>query len=148
MTETEIALLEGLSEIDIAWLAGLLEGEGSFQVDARSATRYKVSSSPPSPSIKIQMVDEDVIKKVATMVNKKMFSPKRKTVKNKQTYQVHIGDRPTLRILLPRLLPYLGARRQAQAQLLLDALKAHEEWIAQGGLSKMAKEGPKAKKKP
>ena len=102
MTETEIPLLEVLSEIDIAWLAGLLEGEGSFKVDARSATRYKVSSSPPSPFIKIQMVDEDVIKKVATMVNKKMFSPKRKTVKNKQTYQVHIGDRPTLRILPPK----------------------------------------------
>ena len=147
MTESEIARLEGLSEIDIAWLAGLLEGEGSFLLDNRSAKRFKVSTSPPSPFIKIQMTDEDVIKKVATMVNKNVFSPTRKTVKSKTTYSVHIGDRPTLRILLPRLFPYLGARRQAQAQPLLDALKAHEEWLAQGGLSKMAKEGPEAKKK-
>jgi len=71
----------------------------------------------------------------------------RKTVKSKQTYQVSIGDRATVRILLPRVFPYLGARRQAQAQRLLDALKDHEKWVAEGGLSKMAKEGPKAKKK-
>lgn len=147
MTESEIARLEGLSEIDIAWLAGLLEGEGSFLLDNRSAKRFKVSTSPPSPFIKIQMTDEDVIKKVATMVNKNVFSPTRKTVKSKTTYSVHIGDRPTLRILLPRLFPYLGARRQAQAQDLLNALKDHEKWLAEDGLSKMAKEGPKAKKK-
>ena len=93
------------------------------------------------------MVDMDLIERVGTMVNKKMFLPKRKTFKNKQTYQVSVGDRPTLRILLPRLFPYLGERRKVQVQLLLDALKAHEEWVAEGGLSKMAKEGPKAKKK-
>ena len=29
-----------LSEIEIAWLAGLLEGEGNFGLDARSAKRY------------------------------------------------------------------------------------------------------------
>ena len=29
-----------LSNIEIAWLAGLLEGEGSFGIDDRSATRY------------------------------------------------------------------------------------------------------------
>jgi len=61
--ETEIPSLEGLSEIDIAWLAGLLEGEGSFLLDNRSAKRFKVSTSPPFPFIKIQMTDEDVIKK-------------------------------------------------------------------------------------
>ena len=38
-----------LTEIEIAWLAGLIEGEGNFGLDARSATRCKVSTAPASP---------------------------------------------------------------------------------------------------
>lgn len=42
--------------IDIAWLAGLIEGEGSFFFNAAD-----------SPGIGIQMSDCDIVTRVATM---------------------------------------------------------------------------------
>ena len=64
-----------------SWMAGLLEslGEGSFSLDNRSKKRYKNSTSPPGRRlhllIKISMTDEDVIDKMAKLVNKTYFSP-------------------------------------------------------------------------
>ena len=94
-----------LSEIEIAWLAGLLEGEGNFGLDARSAKRYKVSTAPPSPFLRISMTDQDIIERVSKLVNKSCFSPTRLTAKGKRVYICHIGDRATLAMLLPRLFP-------------------------------------------
>jgi len=85
-----------LTETQIAWLAGLFEGEASFGIDFRSQTQYKVSTSPPAPFVTISMVDEDGIKKVADLLNKTYFSPSRKTSKKKTVYSLHIGDRDTL----------------------------------------------------
>ncbi len=92
------------------------------------------------------MVDEDVIKKVADLLNKMYFSPSRKTSKGKTVYTLHIGDRDTLIYLLPRLLPYLGKRRQENVQKCIDVLTAWQTWYAAGGRSEMAKQGALAKK--
>lgn len=62
-----------MTEIEVAWLAGLLEGEGSFGLDTRALHKYKVSTAPPAPYIKISMVDKDVIERVAVLVNKNSF---------------------------------------------------------------------------
>ena len=111
-----------LSEIKIAWLAGLLEGEGSFGLDARSAKRYNVSTAPPSPFLRIAMTDQDIIERVSKLVNKNYFSPKRLTATGKRVYIVHVGDRATLGALLPRLFPYFGKRRQEVVQKCVVAL--------------------------
>lgn len=131
------------SEIEIAWMAGLFEGEAYFGVDRRSKTRYKVSTSPASPFLKLAMVDEDVVNRVATIVGKSSYIPSRKTVKNKSVYVVHIGDRATLAYLYPRLLPYMGKRRQEAIQNGIDLLNEWQMWYDEGGRNKMAKEGYK-----
>ena len=135
-----------LKPTDIAWLAGLFEGEASFLLDKRSKQRYKISTWPNSPYISIQMVDKDVIARVDQLVNKRYVILKRKTIQNKFVYKVHIGDRSTLRYLLPLLLPYLGTRRQDSVQLCLNVLNEWETWYLEGGRSQMAKLGPKTKK--
>ena len=135
-----------LSETDIAWIAGLLEGEGTFGLDARSVRRSKVSTAPPAPYIKIAMTDEDVIQRFSGLVKKSYFSPKRGTKTGKKVYIVHIGDRETLNSLLPKIYPYLGKRRQPQVQKCLDALTDWKKWYTAGGRSKMAAQGPLARK--
>jgi hypothetical protein len=127
-------------------MAGLLEGEGSFGLDKRSKKRYKNSTSPPNPYIQISLTDEDVIQKMVKLVNKNYFSPTRQTVKKKQVYTLYIGEREALLVLLPRLFPYLGKRRQAQVQLCIDALEEWKIWLIEGGRSKMAKIGSKVRK--
>ena len=136
-----------LSATEIAWLAGLFEGEASFLLDKRSKTRYQVSTSPCSVYISIQMIDEDVIARVAQLLNKNYQSLTRKTSRNQPVYKVHIGDRATLRYLLPLLFPYLGNRRQQHVQLCLNALADWEIWYCNGGRSDMARIGPMTKKK-
>ena len=68
-----------ISETQIAWLAGLFEGEAYFSLDKRSKKRYINSTSAPAPFIKIAMVDEDIINRVAKLLNKTYFSPSRLT---------------------------------------------------------------------
>lgn len=62
-----------LSDVQIAWIAGLLEGEGTFNIDSRSQTRFKDSTAPPSPTLKLSMTDQDVVDKFAVMVKKNPF---------------------------------------------------------------------------
>jgi len=69
-----------LTETDVAWIAGLLEGEGYFGIDNRSKDRYETSKTPPSPFIKVSMVDEDIIQRLSRLLDKPYFSPSRKTV--------------------------------------------------------------------
>nr|QUX32894.1 hypothetical protein [Blidingia minima] len=117
-----------LTEIEVAWLSGLFEGEGSFGIDNRSAKRYINSVAPAAPFIKIAMTDEDVIAKVAKLLNKSHLSPTRKTVTNKTVFICHIGDRQTLLYLLPRMLPYMGKRRQKQIQMSIFLLNKWKIW--------------------
>ena len=135
-----------LTKTEIAWLAGLFEGEAYFAIDDRSKSRYKVSTSPGAPFLKISMVDKDVIVKVAKLLKKQHFVPTRKTTAGKVVYTLHIGDRESLSYLLPRLLPYMGKRRSIKVQQGIDAIAAWQEWLAAGGRSLMAKNGPKSQK--
>lgn len=130
-----------LSETDIAWIAGLLEGEGSFGLDARSSKRYRVSTAPPMPYIRISMTDEDIIAKCSSLLHKSYFSPKRLTSAGKQVYTLHIGDRQTLFYLLPQIFPYLSKRRQKRVQECLDALNDCQVWYSRGGRQEMARRG-------
>jgi hypothetical protein len=117
-----------LSEIEIAWLAGLFEGEASFGIDNRKIQKYKVSTSPAAPFIKIAMVDEDVISKVSKLLNKSYFSPRRLTVTQKKVFICHIGDRLTVQYILINRLPYMSQRRSLQIQRCLDLITQWEEW--------------------
>lgn len=130
--------IQDISEIDIAWLAGLWEGEGSFSVRLRQK-KYKVSTTPGSIEMKIAMTDEDVIAKVSKLVDKSYFIPNRKTVTGKIVYQLSIGKRETVIQLVKRIIPYLGKRRKEQAEKLLENHFLWEEWYKNGGKSEMAK---------
>ena len=92
------------------------------------------------------MTDQDIIERVSKLVNKNYFSPTRLTAKGKRVYIVHIGDRATLAMLLPRLFPYFGKRRREAVKKCLDALAEWEIWYAAGNRRKMAKQGPLSRK--
>lgn len=58
--------LRNLTSLDIAWIAGLLEGEGTFCVTLAQ-----------SPTVAVQMNDKDIIAKVAQLMNSKIYGPYR-----------------------------------------------------------------------
>ncbi len=74
-------------ENQLYWLAGILEGEGSFLKAPPSA--------PNRPSISMQSTDEDVIAKVASMMNVSYWqAPSESYERNgwKRAYAVHLRD--------------------------------------------------------
>ena len=116
-----------LSSTDIAWLAGLYEGEGCFSIKSRK--NRPSGTAPPTIEVRLEMSDEDIIQRVANLVQKNSRLVQRKQIPNrKQTYIVSVGDRPTLRYLLPTLFPYFGIRRKTQVQACLVELEAWEKW--------------------
>ena len=134
-----------LTEPQIAWIAGLLEGEGYFGIDRRSSKRYANSKTPASPFIKIAMVDEDIIARLSNYLDKPYYLPTRLTNKGKQVYQLHIGERKKVLWLLQRIRPYLGERRGAKVDECLSLLSEWEEWVEKGGRSEQASYANKMK---
>ena len=124
----------------------VLEGEGSFGIDKRASTKYKNSTAPNAPFIKLSMTDEDedVVKKFGKIVQKEPFRASKLTQGGKVEYIVSVGKRETLYYLLPRILPYMGVRRAARIQELIDLLEQWREWMLAGGRNKSAVHGGEA----
>ena len=107
---------------DLYWLAGILEGEGSFMKGTPSA--------PNLPRISCSMTDEDIIKKVSSLMEVKYHKCKLsdKNPKWKDTYIVNLRGKRA-RKLMEELKPIMGNRRQAQIQRALDSYDPNKSII-------------------
>lgn len=96
-----------LETCDLYWLAGLLEGEGSFLAPP--------PSSPNRPRISLQMTDRDVVDRAARMMGVAYVyvSGDRRNANWKRYYMVVLRGRRAAR-LMRMLRPLMGARRQVQ----------------------------------
>jgi hypothetical protein len=106
-----------MSEADIAWLAGLLEGEGSFFMSRtpNGDVMYQY------PLIVVSMTDEDVIERVARFFGTKVYRYKYdKRPGHKATYKAVVsGSRAAG--LMEMILPWMGVRRSAKIKELLES---------------------------
>lgn len=93
----------------IAWLAGLLEGEASFSLHAGG-----------HPKLDLEMSDEDVIAKAANLIGARL-RPQHRT-KNKPhykaTWRVNICGSKAIPIL-EKILPFMGMRRTKKIEEIL-----------------------------
>jgi len=96
---------EGVSSTDLHWLAGLLEGEGSFLTGPPSAPRY--------PVVALQMTDEDVVARVAAMFERKPGSWQPREARHQQTHLVRSTGAKAVAWMLA-LRPLMGQRRRMQ----------------------------------
>jgi len=91
---------------DLLWLAGLLEGEGTFDAHKR---KY--------PRIRVGMTDRDVVGRAATLMGTRVRLSL-KAFPQKPTWHAEMQG-PRAADLMEALLPYMGARRSAAiAQVL------------------------------
>lgn len=111
-----------ISDVDLAWLAGLLEGEGTFILRREAATacqRERVIIR-----ICVHMTDRDVVERVRDIVGVGTVLP-RKPGKphHKMTFQWIISAKaPTLELM--RLLrPHMGERRRARIDACIKAVE-------------------------
>lgn len=96
---------------DKYWIAGVLEGEGCF-----SPQNSKYYSS-----ITVEMTDEDVISRIASILNVNYYKCGKKNVLRgwKQSYKINIRGLSALRIM-KEIQPIMGERRSAKIQECLD----------------------------
>lgn len=97
-----------LSEIQAAWLAGLIDGEGCFDAPRGN------------PRIRIKMSDLDVVLRAADLMGAKTYmeTPRFEDYKPCMVAQI-TGDRAAA--VMRALLPYLGSRRSGKAtEIILE----------------------------
>lgn len=93
---------------DLYWLAGLLEGEGSFMKPSPSA--------PNNPRISIQSKDKDIAVRVAGVFGVTYFAvDKRQNPNWNDTYKVIVAGTNAVK-LMQVLYPLMGERRRLQIE--------------------------------
>lgn len=100
------------SDVQLAWLAGLLEGEGSFNIACK---KYPVG-------ISLSMTDKDIIETVAKWWGVSYNSPKARQDHHKQVYKCSLRGQPAVD-LMKLLLPYMGSRRSSK---IVEAIASHK----------------------
>jgi hypothetical protein len=115
---------------EVAWLAGLFEGEGCIVVSR------KKGKTSPSIALKLAMTDEDVVTHAATLWGTRVS----RTVREKPFKTVFVttvwGENAAA--WLADFFPYLGSRRQAKA---LEALIAFANGRPHAKLTDFCKRG-------
>ena len=111
---------------DIAWVAGLIDGEGSFlwsnYVHRERGKEYQYSR----PAIQINMTDEDTIAKVAKYFRTsywKVCPDKRGN--RKQLYTTHIEGKRAIGWMLT-LHPLMSKRRQEKINEIVGAYREYK----------------------
>lgn len=100
---------------EIAWAAGLFEGEGSIVATGKTAAK-----------LSIEMTDLDVLERFAQVVEAGAITAKTCTNKKphwKDRYALQIYARDDVRRILVAFLPWLQSRRRAKAEAILARLQ-------------------------
>ena len=106
-----------MTEHELYWLAGLLEGEGSFLKGP--------PSSPNQPVLTLSMTDQDVIARVAGLLGLRYAKNRARLSHWKPYFSIHQRGLPAVR-MMQRLRPLMGQRRREQ----IDAAVSSYEYRA------------------
>ena len=101
---------------DLAWCAGLFEGEGCFTFRSKRG----------NPSAVIKMTDRDVLDRFATVIGFGRISSVRSTssLGKKQQWEWRVNSFMHVQALIAALWPWLCSRRKARAQEVLSVSRA------------------------
>lgn len=104
----------------MAYIAGFLEGEGSFQVIPKTSTTGEMY---PTFRIAANSTDEDVLRRVAQMVGfGNLTGPcEPQKLHHKPFWRFQIHKRDDCYLLALALYPHMGRRRQEQLAKLIEA---------------------------
>src|SRR5688572_1418342 len=108
-----------LSPTDVAWLAGLLEGEGSFYLNKNHVNgmvyRY--------PVIVVNMTDRDVIERVASLFGTGVYDLPSYQEGRQPAFRTQITGKRAAALMVD-LFPYMGRRRAARITDVLNEYRA------------------------
>lgn len=103
---------------NIAWAAGLIEGEGCFTIVKNSKAKKKASAK-----LVVQMNDKDVLDRLYSVFNvgKIYYRPPRNTSKESWSWTVYKSSDLTL--VADQIYPLMGTRRQRKIDEIKEFLQ-------------------------
>lgn len=104
-----------VDSIEGSWLAGLLEGEGSF--------RYQRVGRSMTLRIKLEMTDEDVVRRAAKVMGSTVRKDKPRPPR-KPSYRTEIGC-DAAAMIMSQVLPMMGQRRSEKIRSCLHEWNAY-----------------------
>lgn len=112
-----------MNEYQIAWMAGILEGEGCFMLISKKSTD---GTFYPTYRISVAMTDEDIIERLYR--NSKMGRISYLRLRNKQpnrkpTALWMINKRLEIKDLCMKVLPFMGLRRSKKIREILSSME-------------------------
>ena len=106
-----------MHSIDVAWLAGILEGEACF--DWNNTSKGKLY-----PRIRIEMKDRDVIYRIQSLAGGNIHLPAPFKSHHSKTWMLQICKRTEVLPILKSILPHMGRRRSKIIKEQIHALEA------------------------
>jgi hypothetical protein len=103
-----------MTDPQIAWAAGLFEGEGCITWKTRRGKLY--------PYVYMSMTDKDVMEKFANLFGLTLRIRTRGEAHWKDQWRFETGAKHKVRELLSAMLPFFGERRAYKALNTLDLL--------------------------
>lgn len=108
-----------MDTIDRAWLAGLLEGEGSFGTQ-------RMGSGNLTAHVMLKMTDYDVVAKASAIMGGMAVIPqKRAQPHHKQAWRVTLKGRSAVAVMR-EIYPLMGERRQARLREIFAFVESGE----------------------
>lgn len=112
-------LVRDVTRENLLWLAGLLEGEGSFIIHKRHPT----DPAPTLPRIQLGMQDPDVVYRAAHIFGVAVTILKQRPGENRPIYRCIISTAPAIGWMF-MLFPFMGRRRKQQIKRVLTCWSA------------------------
>ena len=103
---------------ELIWLAGLMEGEGSFMLSTSSVQGRRYQHA----RMTVGMSDKDVVEHVARLFGTSVYAYTPKKPPHKVIYSAQVNGLKA-RWFMERLLPYMGERRAAKIREVLEENK-------------------------
>lgn len=114
-----------MSPTETAWVAGLLEGEGSFFA--------RDHHGKPQGRVSIQMTDRDVLERLAAVVGVGTIHNVNRALDRalrKPCWGWHISAKADVLALIDQIYPWMGGRRRAKMDEVIAVLRPPIEWAA------------------
>lgn len=106
------------TDAEIAWFAGIFEGEGTFETSKRSTVRMTVAMS-----------DQDVIERLSQVFPCQQIGFRHSNKRYpdaKPMYSWRVGDSDQVALVIQAILPWLGKRRAARAREVLEHIERRQ----------------------
>jgi hypothetical protein len=105
------------SLLDIAWFAGIVEGEGHLHFYSAPNMGGKLYAE-----LTVIMTDEDVIRRCASLLGVNVFSPRKKSSLHKQSFRCRARGHKVLGWMMT-IYPFMGERRKSKILHIVNTLR-------------------------